>query len=131
VCSPEKKPWTRRIQPYVGVLIVTIGLTPLLLAATSGFSLANLQPFFGGLLLVGGGAKLIHMGTTGPRSFWLVFLTAIALTLVIVWLVAGYASETLASSSSKSARMSPRAVPFYHTAARFTTSPFCPCYSLH
>ncbi len=117
MCSPEKKPWTRRIQPYVGVLIVIIGLAPLLLAVASGVSFANLQPLFGGLLLVGGGAKLIHMGTTGLRSFWLVFLAAVALTLVVVWLVPVHASKTLSTSSSKPTRMSPRAVPFHQTAA--------------
>ena len=115
--SPEQKSWTQRIQPYVGVLIVIIGLAPLLLAVASGVSFANLQPLFGGLLLVGGGAKLIHMGTAGPRSFWLVFLAAVALTLVVVWLVPVHASKTLATSSSRPARMSPRAVPFHQTAA--------------
>ncbi|MCZ6842920.1 MAG: hypothetical protein O7G32_08835 [SAR324 cluster bacterium] len=87
-------------------MIVIIGLAPLLLAVASGASFAKLQPLSGGLLLVGGGAKLIHMGTAGARSFWLVFLLAVALTFVVVWLVPVHASETSAIDSSKPARMS-------------------------
>lgn len=85
--TPEKTPWRKRLQPYIGALLVIIGLAPPSIAVASGASFTQLQPLFGGLLMVGGGIKLIHMGSTSGRQFWLFVLVATAIPLAVAWLV--------------------------------------------
>ena len=85
--TPEKIPWRKRIQPYIGALLVLIGLTPLSIAVAHGAGFTQLQPLFGGLLMVGGGVKLIHMGSASPLQFWAFALAGVAASLATAWLI--------------------------------------------
>ena len=83
----EKKPWTARLQPVVGALVIVLGLAPATMAVAKGLEWSKIQPLLGGLLMVGGGAMLIKRGTRSMARFWAFLLAAVALTAALALVV--------------------------------------------
>lgn len=87
---PEKRPFMRRVQPWIGALIMVMSLVPLGLVLTSGrVDSKGLGGLATGLFMAGGGATLIAKGAARRSHVAIFALGALAVAVAAVVLLRG------------------------------------------